>query len=234
MSRVANGTDLSAGYLGGLDWDLMIFNWHPLFMSSFVALAVLSSVSWMLSPFTHAWAKVLHGALHTAGAICLSLGLYAVFTAHSGQNESHTPYANLATLHSWVGLAAIICYLSNYVLGALHFFLQLSSEASRKGYLPSHRTVGIISLFVSVCAVVAGIMETIPCDYSVTANDANPAAHYTQLSMGCRLANGAGISLLAAAMLAGFALMGPDGKAGSPAGRKEEDDGFSELLLNRG
>ena len=233
IGRVANGTDTEVGYLGGLDWDLLIFNWHPLLMSSFVTCAILSALTWMLSPFNHAVTKLVHGGLHTVGAVCLSLGLYCVLKAHSGQNQSHTPYANLATIHSWVGLAAIVLYLGNFLMGLLHFVASVCSDDRRKNYLPSHRTVGMITFFVAVTALIAGIMETIPCDYTVTEYDANPAAHYHDLSIGCRLGNGAGIAFIAAVVCAGFALM-----SGEKVEHREQDDsahkdGFDEYLLNR-
>jgi hypothetical protein len=240
MCKLANGADLSAGYFGGLDWDLLIFNWHPVLMTSFVACGAMASVSWILSPFPRVVTKIIHAMLHACGVVFLSVGLHAVLQAHGGQNASHAYYANLSSVHSWVGLGAIVLYLFNYLLGLLRFVIRLGSESSIKAYLPSHKSIGLMSLFLGFAAMVAGLTEMGYCDRPVTKNDINPATEYMQLTVGCRLGNGAAMSLLASVVCAGFAIIaGTDVGESKRQNEKKEsggvfDDGFDEYLLNRG
>lgn len=104
-------------------------------------------------------------------------------------NTSNAYYPNLTSLHSYVGLSAIIIYSQNYILGLIYFALQAFPLEMRKTYKPNHVLLGIISLFFALAAVVSGLMELYgeaglyysACGYDLTAPDTNPAANYCKL-----------------------------------------------------
>lgn len=100
----------------------------------------------------------------------------------TAKNVNHSYYPNLYTLHSFVGLGAIILYGTNYLLGFANFLLYpvlgISNEV-KAAYLPLHVFIGTFALFAAgkdinsrllyydsflqyyytVCAVESGIME---------------------------------------------------------------------------
>lgn len=123
--------------------------------------------------------------------IFIGIGLSAIWTAKNQKNEP-----NLTTLHSWIGLIAIIFVGQNYVLGAFHFFLNIFPSAHTFNYLPIHKSLGKITFAVGIVAICTGIQILTfgACgNYEVRGKDTNPAEYYDQISDGCKLANGAGI-----------------------------------------
>lgn len=172
-----------------------------------------SLVSFRIMPYSKSITKPLHAAWHTATLVCVGLGLFAVFQSHNNP-EKHAGggyYANLYSLHSWLGIAAVTLYLQNYVLGFAYFlFPSWASVQARKLYMPTHISLGTFTFAAGTMAVVTGIMEWQAwnsCKYSVTEPDTNPALHYSLLSTGCRLSGGLGIVALLTCLLVCYALM---------------------------
>jgi cytochrome b-561 len=77
--------------------------------------------------------KILHGSLLALSFIFASIGLKAVFDNH---NFSDPPKANLYSLHSWVGLTAVILFGMQWVCGFVCFLFPKLSEDIRKAYMP--------------------------------------------------------------------------------------------------
>ena len=78
-----NGSDLSALFLGGLDWSgsppAYAFNWHPLMMVCGVIAetqALLSFRTWPLSPNM---LKLIHLFWHLVSGVLFAIGLAAVW-----------------------------------------------------------------------------------------------------------------------------------------------------------
>ena len=77
--------------------------------------------------------KILHGSLLALSFIFASIGLKAVFVNH---NYAVPPKKNLYSLHSWVGLTAVILFGAQWVCGFVSFLFPKLSEDIRKAYMP--------------------------------------------------------------------------------------------------
>jgi cytochrome b-561 len=187
--------------LGGYNWDRLIFTYHPTFMYSALVLGSFSAiVSYRVLPFTKYVTKSIHGLLHTGAIVSIILGLSCVIMGNNDEskNDSNGFYANLFSLHSFIGLGAVIVYFLNYMFGLIHFVpsLEVIPGDLRKAYMPYHVFFGTFAVVASAMAVETGIMEAfveVGCGYSVDSADINPAEHYHRLNYGCKLANGVGV-----------------------------------------
>jgi Eukaryotic cytochrome b561 len=114
------------GYLQGVDWQEHTFSWHPIMMTvGLVFCSTAALLSFRIFPFGHTINKILHVTFHSAAIICLSIGMYAIFINHNSPN--HNPQGsmspNLASAHTFLGLAAVMAYLQNYLGGFIAFML---------------------------------------------------------------------------------------------------------------
>jgi cytochrome b-561 len=100
--------------------------------------------------------KILHGLIQVTVLIFGSIGLKAVFDSH---NLPVKPIPNLYSIHSWIGLAAVILFGINWVLGFVSFLFPKLSEAVRRTYLPYHRFFGIVIFVLCCTAALMGITE---------------------------------------------------------------------------
>jgi hypothetical protein len=212
---VSSGTDQTTGYLGGFDYN-HIFAWHPLLMTmGMIMCTIIALNSYTILPLTHSQQKVVHVLFHTSALFCFSFGLNAVVKSHNGQNTAGAYMPNLYSMHSWVGLGALCLYVQNYVLGFAYFVTRNFEGA--KEYLPSHLKLGLCALLMSTAAVISGISQLKLCIYVVTSPDTNPAAHYSDMTSGCKKMQGSGVCVALAVMLSFFALIPnkPDPNASS-------------------
>ena len=207
----AHGSSISDNYLGGLNWNEFIFNWHPVLMVTGMLFCSLTAIlSYRIFPMTKLVTKTMHVVLHSAAVICVCTGLAAVVIGNNypSKNVDGVYYSNLCSLHSFIGLGALILYFQNYVFGFLHYIAPMALSL-RKAYMPSHVFLGSFALFCSFAAALTGIMELTTedkCGYNVTSPDYNPAKHYHELTGGCLTMNGAGVMILLTAFFAAFAL----------------------------
>lgn len=204
------GEDSSKVFIGGINWTDKIFGWHPILMTvGMIFCSVQGILSYRSLPLGKPINKSLHGIWMTAGIICSSVGLYAIFTAHSHPKDDGSYYPNLASMHSWIGLSAFVLFAQNYILGAGHFLLPFCSAAFRALYLPKHKIFGIFALIIALIAICTGITEFngYECEYPSPSVDVNPASHYTELPLGCRISEGLGIVVIVAVLAAIYAVV---------------------------
>lgn len=215
VEQYVAGKSTSDGYNGGLNWKKRIFNYHPIFTTAGLILCSMSAIlTYRLLPLPKSVTKPLHAAIHTLAIILVVIGLTCVIVGHNykSYNTGGSYYPNLTTIHSFIGLAAILFFFQNYVLGIFYFLTSLSWMPSekRKVYMPFHVFLGTFSLMASALAVQTGLMELLAksgvCYYDLTSADTNPAANYHLLPAGCRVGNGAGICVLAAVFLFALAM----------------------------
>lgn len=200
--------------LGGFDFDQLIFNFHPVFMyTGMILLALTSLLSYRILPFTKYFTKKLHGFLHTLALLSVTLGLSCAIIGNNykSKNDQNTYYTNLTSIHSFIGLGALLVYFQNYVLGAYHFLSSLESVPveNRKDYMPIHVFLGTFAFILSLIAVEAGVMEIYAeknCYYDLDGPDLNPASNYHKLPYGCRIANGFGVMVMLVALFGLFAI----------------------------
>ncbi|XP_042678035.1 plasma membrane ascorbate-dependent reductase CYBRD1 [Centrocercus urophasianus] len=98
-------------YREGLGWDggSAEFNWHPvLIVTGFVFIQGIAIIVYRL-PWTWKCSKLLmkfiHAGLNTIAMILAIVSMVAVFDYH---NARRIP--NMYSLHSWIGLTAVILY----------------------------------------------------------------------------------------------------------------------------
>lgn len=147
-------------YKEGLAWDggLAEFNWHPvLIVVGFIFLQGIAVVVYRL-PWTWQCSKLMmkfiHAGLNLLAFIFAVISLVAVFDFH---NAAKIP--NMYSLHSWLGLVAVILYCLQLVLGVGMFLIPATPVSWRAAFMPLHAYSGLL-LFTSVIAVaLMGITE---------------------------------------------------------------------------
>ena len=72
--------DDDASYLGGLNINELLFNWHPVLMvTGLIFCSATALVSFKVIPMDHNTKKYVHATLHTVAVVCIVLGITAVF-----------------------------------------------------------------------------------------------------------------------------------------------------------
>ncbi|TNM97417.1 hypothetical protein fugu_015573 [Takifugu bimaculatus] len=145
-------------YKGGFAWDgsAQQFNVHPLCMV--LGLVFLQGDAILVYRVFHNEAKrnikILHGIIHLL-ALCISIiGFVAVFNFHK---VSKIP--DMYSLHSWVGMATIVLFFLQWVIGLLFFLFPVASSWLRASYLPIHVFCGLGLLVMSIGSCLLGITE---------------------------------------------------------------------------
>lgn len=201
----ATSSDTNESYLGGLDWSDRVFNWHPILMVSGMLVGLTNGVLSFRRPLKRKQNKFLHVMWFIAAIVCMSVGLKAVWKSHDVK-----PYKpNLYTLHSFIGLGAVVFLSQNFLLGLLNFVSPFLSDAIKKLYKPNHVFFGTCTLILAVMAICTGIQEKnwfLGCGYAVTEKDTNPAENYHKLQDGCKLSNGIGVCAFTTLLLTLYSL----------------------------
>ncbi|XP_076858879.1 plasma membrane ascorbate-dependent reductase CYBRD1 isoform X1 [Brachyhypopomus gauderio] len=94
--------------------------------------------------------KMIHAGLNTLALVLAAVSLVAVFDFH---NAADLP--NMYSLHSWVGLAAVILYSLQIVLGVGVYLLPISPAYLRAALMPIHVYSG---LFIFTCVIATALM----------------------------------------------------------------------------
>ncbi|XP_061580452.1 plasma membrane ascorbate-dependent reductase CYBRD1 [Cololabis saira] len=144
----------------GLAWDggLAEFNWHPvLIVTGFIFLQGIAIIVYRL-PWTWRCSKLMmkfiHAGLNLAAFIFAIIAMVAVFDFH---NAAKIP--NMYSLHSWLGLMAVILYGAQLVLGVGMYLIPVTPVSWRAAFMPIHVYSGLL-LFTSIIAVaLMGITE---------------------------------------------------------------------------
>nr|XP_046218891.1 plasma membrane ascorbate-dependent reductase CYBRD1 [Oncorhynchus gorbuscha] len=144
----------------GLAWDggFAEFNWHPvLIVTGFIFMQGIAIVVYRL-PWTWKCSKLMmkciHAGLNILAFIFAVISLVAVFDFHNAQI-----IPNMYSLHSWVGLAAVILYSLQLVLGVCIYLIPITPIYLRAAFMPLHVYSGLF-IFASVIATaLMGITE---------------------------------------------------------------------------
>ncbi|XP_029981524.1 plasma membrane ascorbate-dependent reductase CYBRD1 [Sphaeramia orbicularis] len=144
----------------GLAWDggLAEFNWHPvLIVTGFILLQGIAIIVYRL-PWTWNCSKLMmkfiHAGLNIMAFICAVIAMVAVFDFH---NAAKIP--NMYSLHSWLGLTAVILYWLQIILGVGMYLIPITPISWRAAFMPLHVYSGLL-LFASVIGVaLMGITE---------------------------------------------------------------------------
>ncbi|XP_077175848.1 plasma membrane ascorbate-dependent reductase CYBRD1 [Paroedura picta] len=147
-------------YREGLAWDgaEAEFNWHPVLMiTGFVFVQGIAIIVYRL-PWTWKCSKVLmkliHAGLNTIALTLAVISLVAVFDFH---NTKKIP--NMYSLHSWIGLTAVILYSLQLVLGFGIFLLPFAPAHLRAMLIPIHVYSGLFIFGTVIATALMGITE---------------------------------------------------------------------------
>ncbi|XP_069009662.1 plasma membrane ascorbate-dependent reductase CYBRD1 [Embiotoca jacksoni] len=144
----------------GLAWDggLAEFNWHPvLIVTGFIFLQGIAIVVYRL-PWTWQCSKLMmkfiHAGLNLTAFIFAVIAMVAVFDFHNAAN-----IPNMYSLHSWLGLTAVLLFALQLVLGVGMYLIPFTPVSWRAAFMPFHVYGGLL-LFGSIIAVaLMGITE---------------------------------------------------------------------------
>ncbi|XP_034396362.1 cytochrome b561 [Cyclopterus lumpus] len=145
-------------YRGGFAWDGSVreFNVHPLCMV--LGLVFLQGDAILVYRVFRNEAKrnvkMLHGSIHLLALVISIIGLVAVFEFHK---VAKIP--DMYSLHSWCGMATVVLFSVQWVMGLLFFVLPVASAWLRALYLPVHGFCGMMMLVMAIGTSLLGITE---------------------------------------------------------------------------
>ncbi|XP_061465777.1 lysosomal membrane ascorbate-dependent ferrireductase CYB561A3 isoform X2 [Rhineura floridana] len=194
----------SQHWLGGFAWDgsSQMFNWHPVLMVT--GMLVLYGAAALVYRVPLSWEgpklpwKLLHAALTLAVFILVVLGLVAVFEFHNKQE-----IANMYSLHSWLGLSAVLFFSCQWIMGFASFLLPWAPIWLRAFYKPIHVFFGTAILPLVVAACISGINEKLFFRLK------SPATPYSKLPAEAWFANILGMLILVFGLLILWSLATP-------------------------
>ncbi|NXC34278.1 CYBR1 reductase, partial [Campylorhamphus procurvoides] len=162
-------------YREGLSWDggAAEFNWHPvLAITGFVFIQGIAIIVYRL-PWTWKCSKLLmkfiHAGLNTIAMILVIVSMVAVFEYHNAKN-----IPNMYSLHSWIGLAAVIFYSLQLFLGFAVFLLPFAPVYLRAVLMPIHVYSGLTIFATVIATALMGITEKLIFSLRNPAYSASP------------------------------------------------------------
>ncbi|KAH8349593.1 hypothetical protein KR084_002272 [Drosophila pseudotakahashii] len=147
------------GGLGGTSNPSLEFNWHPLFMTiGFIYLYGNSILIYRGFRTTRKKTlKLTHAGIHMAAFILTVIALKTVFDSHNLASPS--PIPNMYSLHSWLGLSAVIIFSLQYVAGFVAFLAPGLRENYRIAMMPLHIYFGLFGFVLAIASALMGITE---------------------------------------------------------------------------
>uniref|UniRef100_A0A1A9X0V7 Cytochrome b561 domain-containing protein n=1 Tax=Glossina brevipalpis TaxID=37001 RepID=A0A1A9X0V7_9MUSC len=146
------------GGLAGTSYPDLEFNWHPLLMT--VGLIFLYGNAILVyrgfRSLRKKTLKLCHASIHAVAFILIVFALVAVFDSH---NLRAKPIPNMYSLHSWLGLAAVIMFCLQYASGFVAFLTPGAKQSIRAALLPIHVYFGLFGFILSIAAALMGITE---------------------------------------------------------------------------
>ena len=186
-------------YLGGLNWTDLTFNYHPVLMTAgFIFCGMNAILSFRLLPLGKPVSKNIHVALHVGAVTCISIGLAAVYIGNSYTNHNNVGYKfpNFYSLHSFIGLSAIVLYFQNFILGSLAYLVKsFVSLDLKKMYMPNHKFLGILTIIFAGAAILTGIVDIEGGEFGVCTFDAENGS-YADVPRGCKVLSAFGMTVL--------------------------------------
>lgn len=145
-------------YHGGFAWDgsAREFNLHPLCMV--LGLVFLQGDAILVYRVFRNEAKknvkLLHGIIHLLALIISIIGVVAVFDNHRAAK-----IPDMYSLHSWCGIATLVLFCVQWVMGLVFFMFPVASSWLRASYLPIHAFCGLGLLVLAIGSSLLGITE---------------------------------------------------------------------------
>lgn len=201
-----NPGDKDTNWLGKPVWNhRTVFSWHPVLMvAGFFFSQIFTVTSWTFFP--EAAPKAVFWFWQSAALATFISALCAVVNY-----KLQFKLDALTTVHSYVGVFAIVVFLFNFLWGFLADFSKSFAEKYGLKYDITyiHKALTIATLIFTLCAIVSGIESRLPtCEYlqDYDSADFNPAKRYQHLPNSCKVAYGVGISSVFATFFAVLAV----------------------------
>jgi len=201
--------------LGGFSWkqgeSKIVFNWHPVCMVIAFVFMTVSALSFRMK-----WrhnnrnvTKLLHVIEWITAALCMAVGLVAVFRSHNDPISGYI--ANLYSLHSWIGIAVLLLYTLQFFVGLFTFGMDIAkcSPSAKYNIMMIHKFMGPFIYSAVAATILLGIQEKegfIGCYYEVTEPDLFPPAHLSEIPHACKLSHSLGLVVLTTALCTAFAV----------------------------
>ena len=213
----SNTSSASFPYLGTPSWTDNIFAYHPVLLTAgFASAQLLALCTWTLFSSTsnntshHYVAKLTHVFFQLVSMSTLIAGIWAIWK-YKLQMKSQS----FTTVHSWLGIATVAVYGLTFAWGSFMAILTRFYPESvfRKAFdlKAAHRTLGLLSLFLTMATVLTGIMDHLPagtCNTAAaTANLQDAAASFSDMSTACKIANGLSMTTMIATVCAFVTVM---------------------------
>ncbi|KFO15088.1 Cytochrome b reductase 1, partial [Balearica regulorum gibbericeps] len=113
--------------------------------------------------------KFIHAGLNTIAMILAIVSMVAVFEFHNARN-----IPNMYSLHSWIGLTAVIFYSLQLFLGFAVFLLPFAPVTLRAALMPIHVYSGLTIFATVIATALMGITEKLIFSLKNPAYSASP------------------------------------------------------------
>jgi cytochrome b-561 len=100
--------------------------------------------------------KITHASIHALSFFFTVYGLVAAFSSH---NYAKPPIPNLYSLHSWVGIIAVVLFACQYVAGFVSYLFPMVKDHLRVLYMPIHIFFGLLGFVMAIATCLLGISE---------------------------------------------------------------------------
>ncbi|XP_067138563.1 lysosomal membrane ascorbate-dependent ferrireductase CYB561A3-like isoform X1 [Centruroides vittatus] len=188
--------------LGGFSWQsnpATEFNYHPLFMVIFVYLYGNGMLIYrLIKRYSNIKKKIIHAVHFMLCFIFVVIALKAVFDSH---DLAKIPKKNMYTLHSWIGLGAVILFSAQLVFGITMTVLKYYAIYEMKSFRSVHKYFGLTIFALIVGSCVIGINEKIIFKLK---NKTNPTERYDHLPSLALTGNFLGVVLVIQAMYVSY------------------------------
>ena len=97
--------------------------------------------------------KITHAILHGFAFLFTIYGVNVAFNYH-GSSSPH-----LQSLHSWIGISAVVIFALQYVVGFACFLLPIVNQSRRAFVLPLHIFFGLFGFVLAIIACLLGVAK---------------------------------------------------------------------------
>ena len=191
--------------------------WHAVLMTAGLFFSLIMVTTLQCTPweytfwYRHFHIHALHVVVrvwHTVVIIMASIGIFAAVKYCNTNSISHA-----STLHSWIGIIALICVFHNsfvelvkccvctskYFVDYKIFYFEAKSLARIQLICHCHDIIfGALSFISITLSLLTGIAEFLPSDSCMKMKTLNPS--YSSMSSGCKLGNGLGLLIFFASV----------------------------------
>lgn len=172
-------------FLGGVSWTStpsIQFNWHPLLMtigmiylygnSNYQIINAVFLIAYECFPFQFSAILIYRGLRYTrkrslklTHATLFGIIFVLILIAGTAVYQSHVlakpPIPNFYSLHSWVGITAMLLFVCQWIGGFVSFLYPQVRTPLKETIMPFHIYFGLTGYVLAVAAALLGISEKV-------------------------------------------------------------------------